>query len=278
MFPGSYPLTAKTLLVSHGLIDLNEYNENKSRFAFVSNQGFSVTPTKAPQCDIDGTPKLKVYLLDQTTETGVKEWLMANNIAYRHSAQVNISKDMDTNLFNLTTGLPGLYRYVDTDVPLDINTIFKQSKISIQVHQHTFDIAEDFDKLTDHRVYLFYQPKAESLFYRTSAIFVGFEAFDEVPLSAQNMVASYIKNGLNCPSFVADNLIDSTMSEVDYNDVASNYSNGYFHLLYKDKTMLFNQGKLVFNKTFSTNKNVNEPMDIEAVYRAIEKINGRRAD
>lgn len=278
LFPASYPLTAKSLLVRHGLIDLNEYNESKSKLAFVSNKEFKIRPTVMPNCAIDNTPDLRIYLLDKSTEPEIRQWLQANNIAIHQNNQLNFSKDMDTNLFNLNTGLPGLYRYGSASEPLDINTLFKQHKLTIQVHQKEFDIEKEFGKLTDHRVYLFYQPHAVQPFYRTSAIFVGFNAFSEVPISPQNIVASYVTNGLKCPSFVADNLIDPTLEQINFSDVASNYSNGYFHLIYKDKSMLFSKGQLVSNKTFSTNKVVNEPMDIEAVHRAIVKISERRID
>lgn len=276
LFPASYPLTAKNLLVRHGLIDINEYNQNKSKLAFVSNREFEIRPTIAPTCDVTAKPNLRIYLLDESIEPSIRSWLQANNIASRHSSQLNFSADMDTNLFNLNTGLPGIYRYAHSDSPLELNKLFGQQKLTIQIHQQTFDIEQDFGKLSDYRVFLFYQSKSEQLFYRTSAIFVGFESFGDVPISAQNIIASYVNKGLDCPEFVQDNLLDPTLEQVEFTDVASNYSDGYFHLIYKDKSMLFSKGQLIYNKTFSTNKNVNEPMDIEAVHKAIDKINGRR--
>lgn len=276
LFPASYPLTAKDLLARHGLIDIEEYNQNKSRFAFLSNREFEMRPTIVPACDVSDKPNLKVYLLDQALQQPISDWLVANNVAHTASSQLNLSQDLDTNLFNLNTGLPGLYQYGKQSTELDLNTLFEAPKITVQIHQQSFDIEQDFGKLSDQRAYIFYQPEQQQPFYRTSVILVGFRPMAEVPFNPQNIIASYLKDGLNCEQFVTNNLIDPPLDKVNFNEVSSNYTGGYFHLIYKDKSMLFSKGKLISNTTFSTNKKVNETMDIEAVRKAVIKINGRR--
>lgn len=276
LFPGSYPLTAKTLLARHGLIDLQEYQQSISRQTYVNNQTFMVKAPTIAQCEAEQKPNLKVYLLPQSAFMLTRDFLQTNNIKFQENRQLNLANDLDTNLFNLRTGLPGLYQLAQNREQLNLNQMLNDEKIHIEIHQQAPKQNEPIAALSDKRVYIFFQEDADQEFYRSHALFVGFDEVKDLPIATPNIIASYLADTLGCEEFVAQNLIDKPLGQMDSDEILTNYNNGYFHLVFKDKAMLFNQGRLISNHTFSTNKEVSERLDLYTVQRAIKKITGKR--
>lgn len=275
MFPASYPLTAKSLLARHGLIDLNEYNRSKTEQANFKDPSDVSVPFSPESCDIDQGPNLNVYLLNVAEINEVKRWLDENYVAYSWSKQMVISSDLDSNIFSFNTGLPGLYNQ-NNQIQLNVNDVLETEKLNVQVHPQSFDVQNAFEDLSSKKVFVFFDPNTNEKFYRTDLLLVGMKAPKEQAISAQNLVATYLQESLACQEYVDNNLLDSPFSMLDSDDIITNYADGFFHFIYKDKAMLFEQGRLVSTKTFSTNKKVEEPLNIYVVQRAVKKINQKR--
>lgn len=275
MFPASYPLTAKSLLARHGLIDLNEYNRSKSEQAKLKDISEINAPLMPKSCELEQSPNLSVYLLNITEFEDVKRWLTDNYVAYSWSRQMVVSSDLDSNLFSFNTGLPALYQQTGQS-NLNINEVLQAEKLNVQVHPQSFDIQNAFTDLSSKKVFAFFDPDTVEKFYRTDLLLVGMQAPKEQAISPQNLIATYLQESLSCQEYVDSNLIDSPFSSLDSDEIITNYADGFFHFIYKDKAMLFEQGRLISTKTFSTNSKVEEPLNIYVVQRAVKKINKKR--
>ena len=272
LFPGSYPLTAKTLLARHGLIDLAEYEEDKSKRTSLSQLAVKTRTFDNQGCDVSLAPKLDVYFYPREELEAVKAWLTSNNIAYQHSKQLNLSKDLDTNLFNFSTGLPGLYQYTDAPNLAQVNEQLGVEKIALEVMSQGLDTTQKFVNPSHKRLFVFYRTDTDTLFYRTDVLLVGFTAIQDMAINPQNLIAAYIQDALSCPEYVEQILVDKSYSALSPDDVLSNFTQGYFHLIYKDKTMLFKNGSLVTNKTFSSGHALDEPIPLHIVQKAIDQL------
>ena len=277
LFPGSYPLTAKTLLARHGLIDLEQYELSKSKQAMVNSGPFQLAETEPTHCQFNGMPDLQISLVANDDYESVKTWLEENHFAFQQSKQLNLASDLNTTLFNFESGLPGLYQYSETPESSYINHQIGADKIRIQISSSPFDVSQAVSNPSDKRVFVFYQQRPDSQFYRTNALLVGFPKLDDIPINPQNIVAAYIQHGLNCPEYISNNLVDQSYQSLSSEDVLTNYANGYLHLIYKDNSILFKNGQLISNQTFSTQKSVDEPISIHIVQKAIKTITDKKA-
>jgi len=275
MFPASYPLTAKSLLARHGLIDLNEYKQTKSAQAQFNNSANSFVPSYQEECSLADKPQLNVYLINLDQLNTVKTWLEQNNVAFSWSRQMVVSSDLDTNLFSFNSGLPGLYDGAESD-NLSVNNTLGMDLVNVQIHPQQFEPKDAFDNLSNKKAFVFFDTSTQDKFYRTELILVGLDAPNEQAISPQNLIATYINDHLQCPSYVNNNLIDVPFSQLNSDEIITNYADGYFHFIYKDKAMLFEQGQLLSSKTFSSNKKVEEPINIYVVEQAVKKINKKR--
>ncbi|PQJ54041.1 DUF3413 domain-containing protein [Psychrosphaera saromensis] len=276
IFPVSYPLTARTLLAKYELIDLNKYNTYKSKQADVTQSGYTITPFSQVSCDVTDKDNLSVHFVDITNFFAIKDWLNKFDIDYQSSYQLNIPADFDTAMFNFTTGLPGLYNQMETQTDLEVNHQFNANKIAIEVHAGTYDIEQQSASSKTSRVYVFYDKTSDLAFYRGRAILVGFKPFNNIPIAPQNIVASYIKNQLDCPQYVEENLIDSAINDIEYDYIFTNFYKGLFSIVYKDKSMLFEHGQLISNVSFSNAETVKEPLDLQTIQAAITKLTSKR--
>ena len=276
LFPASYPLTAKGLLARYNLIDMNEYQESKHQQRLNTKDEFIIQPMTAVNCDVEDKPKLKIKLINDEYRNEVIAWLDKNNVSFQYQRQLSLSSDFDTTLFNFSTGYPGLYQYAKNHHHFRLNRIFQQDMISVEFQTHEFDQQQDYESPTSKAVYIFYDAKQQELFYRAHTILVGFAKLDALPFTPQNIIASYLEEGLDCKSYVTKNLIDVSLSDLNSESILTNYANGYLQLVYKDKSMLFSQGQLIKNRAFSTQKPIDEPLNILAIQQAIENITKKR--
>jgi len=272
MFPGSYPMTAKTLLARHGLIDLDEYKAIKSQQTNFDVTKFQLNTVDTMQCNAEGLPQLKVHLIAKGEISKVTNWLVTNNLQFQRNKQLSLANDLDTTLFNFNTGLPGVYQYMETPARQYINHQLDSNKISVHVSAGTFDGTQKIDDPAIKRLFVFFEPEAESKFYRTDVILVGFPTINDIAITPQNLIATYVSENEGCRTYVNNNLIDKRYQELSSNDILTNYSEGFFHIIYKDKAMLFEDGQLVSNTTYSNNTPLNEPISIHIVQKAIKKI------
>lgn len=278
LFPLSYPLTAKTLLAEYELLDLNQYKLSKTKLALINKSTFvSKAPTKT-SCDISDTPNLKVVFVEKTNYQSVTNWLQKYNVHFQSSSQLNLSKDLSTAIFNFSTGLPGLYQDLTSNLPLEINQQLGQEKITIEIHHGKYELPAMYSEPQQSKVFVFYDKEQAQLFYRTKTLLIGIEQIKEIeaPIQAQNIVASYLSASLKCSEYVTLNLVDSALSNINSNSLFTNYSNGHFSILYKDKAMLFQQGELVSNQTFSNGRNLDDTLDLFIIEKAIAQITAKR--
>ncbi|GAB2994359.1 DUF3413 domain-containing protein [Psychrosphaera aestuarii] len=274
MFPAHYPLTAKTLLARYDLLDLEKYNDSKSNRALVNNSIYKVSDTKPVQCDVTSSPNLQVFLLPQNNKLQVEKWLSTNNINYQATNQLSIPKDLNILLFNFTTGLPGLYESAEMD--LKVNSHIDSSKISVELSSANFDETSGYRDLAAKKIYVFYDTSKKDIFYRTNALLVGFDRAPDMAFSPQNLVASYLNDVLLCPDYVANNLVDVPLSEINLNNITTNFSEEHFYFVYKDNAILFKKGQLIKNTAYSTDKKVNDSVDIYVLQRAADNLTKRR--
>ena len=278
LFPMSYPLTAKTLLAEYELIDLDEYNSSKTRQLLLNPASYKLQVPKAVSCNIDGKPNLHIKLIDEANETAVRAWLNENQITYQYTSQLNLSKDLDTAVFNFYTGLPGLYQGLNGSELSLINQQLGEEKINIFMNQGTYHLPEKFEYADDITAYVFFDPNSDQLFYRAEALLIGFDKIidREQVFQPQNIIASYLADGLNCSDYVQRNLVDQKINAVDSESIFTNFNQGYFNIVYKDKAMLFLNGNLVANSAFSNGKALTEKPDLFVVEKAIAQITQKR--
>ena len=274
MFPGHYPLTAKTLLARYDLLDLDKYNDYKSNRALVNNSLYSISKTQDVSCDIADKPKLNIVILPSQNQKSVEGWLTENNINYQRTNQLSIPSDLKTLLFNFTSGLPGLYQ--SSTVDLAVNTHLKQSKVSVELTSTDFNSDSTYSDLTNKRIYVFHDASNTNVFYRTTALLIGFDKLPDMAFSPQNIIASYISDTLSCPKYVETNLIDVPLSKVDIQHITTNFSNDHFYFVSKDNALLFKKGQLISNTAYSTNKKVNDSVDISLLKEAANNLTKRR--
>ena len=276
LFPASYPLTAKTLLAKYELIDLQKYQLFKSKQTNVAESGFTIKPFTIVSCEVTDKTNLSVHLVDIKNVNDITNWLTKFNIQFQVSDQLNIPSDLDTVMFNFSTGLPGLYRSMTDSMYLEVNEQLKAKKIAIEVHNSAYDIQQQSTNSGNKRAYVFYDKTNKMPFYKSKVILVGFKPFNDIPIEPQNIVASYIKDGLQCPEYNERNLIDSALADISDDYIFTNFNEGFFSIVYKDKKMLFEHGQLVSNLSYSNDKPVNEPLDLQIIQSAIDKLTSKR--
>ncbi|MDU0114777.1 DUF3413 domain-containing protein [Psychrosphaera aquimarina] len=276
LFPVSYPLTAKTLLAKYELIDLKKYQLVKTQQTDVSQSGFTIKPFTMISCDVADKRNLSVHLVDISNITSITHWLTRFNINYQTSDQLIIPSDFDTAIFNFSTGLPGLYSHMGSQTQLEINYQLSANKIAIELHSGTYDVEQQSANSDTSRVYVFYDKTNPSPFYRSKVILVGFNTINSSPMAPQNIIASYMKDELQCDEYNELNLIDSAISDIEDDYIFTNFHEGLFSIVYKDKSMLFEHGQLVSNLSFSNEKPVIEPLDLQTIQAAITKLTSRR--
>lgn len=278
LFPLSYPLTAKTLLAEYQLIDIDEYERSQLQRAFINSTNFTSKTIKPVQCDIADSPNLNVIFLEKSNEESVNQWLIKNNIHFQNHHHFNLSRDLDTAVFNFSTGLPGLYHNMDSSQPLEINHHIDSDKISVEVHHGVYELPTQYKNSTHSRVYVFFDKDTKDVFYRSNIYLIGFNdvAQSEQILQPQNIVASYLANQLDCMAFVKQNLIDKPVALLHTNSTLSNYNDGYFNVLYKDSSLLFHNGQFIESKAFSNNKTLESNIDLFVLEQAISEITSRR--
>ena len=276
MFPAHYPLTAKTLLARYELIDLQEYQESKDKQAFVGGSDYQLVPTKAAQCDLTNKPKLSVIILPVESELLAVEWLSKNNVQFESSNQLNIPSDISSLLFNFKSGLPGLYQPYSELVL--INSFFAEPLVKVQMLTAGFEEQMLIAQPSNKKVLVFVDEAVENekVFYKTSALFVGFDNIPETAYSPQNIVATYLSEGIGCDEYTNDNLIDKPFDQIDSSHITTHFVDGYFQFVYKDNALLFKNGKLVSNTTYSTNKTVDATVDISLIEDAVSNLTKRR--
>lgn len=280
LFPMSYPLTAKTLLAEYQVIDLDEYNSSKTRRLLLNPSSFKMAPIKSATCEIADQPTLTVTLTDKVNRTEVEVWLAKQQLDYQVTSQLNLSKDLDTAMFNLSTGLPGLYQDLDTERKSDINKQLGSDKINIQLNHGNLTLPSHADELNRQQVFVFYDSQADSRFYRADALLLGFAKIrdKEQVIQPQNIIASYLADTLSCQQYVKANLLDYPINAVNSESILTNYNQGYFNIVYKDKAMLFENGNLVRNAAFSNDKQLAEQPNLYVVEKAIAQITAKRVN
>ncbi|QTH63976.1 DUF3413 domain-containing protein [Psychrosphaera ytuae] len=274
MFPAHYPLTAKTLLARYELIDLQEYKSSQSNRAVLSESEYRLIPTQVPSCDFEDQPKLNVVMLPIKQQLAAQTWIKNSNLKFSFNKELNVPSDLSSLIFNFSSGLPGLYE--DFKEQVNINKQLSVDLLSVQLMAGDFDPKSIDSKISDKLVVVFYDEDNESPFYRTNVLLVGFEHIPQAPFSPQNIVASYLADGLGCKEYVKRNLIDLPFSEFDTHHIVTHYSSGYFQFVYKDNALLFKNGKLLTNKTFSSNKDVNATVDVRLIEEAVSNLTKRR--
>jgi len=276
LYPFSYPLTARSILAKYDFIDLQAHRVTLSNQAKVRQSLYEIKPTEPLMCDITNSPNLQIQFIEISEYQHVLDFLNKYNIRYQRNKHLNITSDLNTSTFNFTSGLPGLFQYLSTVEQTDLNHLFGLRKISVNIQVGEYD-ASSLKELTNNlRVFVFYDKSTHELFYRTKTVLVGFDDFDEVNISPQNIIASYINDVLKCPSFVEKNLIDKPIKDIDGDYIHVNFHDDYLNILYKDKMMLFRQGELVSNQAFSISKPVHEALDIIVIQNAIKKLTDKR--
>ncbi len=270
VFPAHYPLTAKTLLARYELIDLDDYQLALSGQAKVESANTKIRASQAVACEIDDKPNLHVYLFPVSDKSDVKDWLDTQNIRYQANSNLSLSNDLSSLTYNLTTGLPALYK--NSEQLLPINKAFDQQKIFIKFFTEGFDKEITLTNLAEPRAFIFYHPNQEEVFYRTDVFLVGFDEAPDAAFTPQNVLASYIHSTLKCSEYVNANLIDRPFSDFDNDHIAVHFADEFFYFVYKDNAVLFKQGNLVSNKTYSSNRKVSDTVDIFVLKKAIAKL------
>lgn len=276
LFPLSYPLTAKTLLAKYELIDLKQYQVYKTKQADVIESGFGIKPFSAVSCEVSDKRNLSVHLVDISNYSSITAWLDRFSINYQSSDQLNMPSDFDTAIFNFTTGLPGLYRHMPGQNALEINQQFNQNKVAIELHLGHYDVEQQSASTQTSRAYVFYDKDQGLPFYRSKAILVGFNRINNIPFAPQNVIASFVKDQLQCPEYVNENLIDSAIGDIEDDYIFTNFNEGILSIVYKDKSMLFEHGQLMSNLSFSSSTPVVEPLDLQTIQNAITKLTEKR--
>lgn len=278
LFPMSYPLTAKTLLAEYELIDLDEYNSSKTRKLLLNPASYKMRLPEAVSCDIDGKPNLHIKLIDKSNEPAIRAWLNEHQVRYQYTSQLNLSKDLDTAVFNFNSGLPGLYQGLSGSEYSLINEQLGAEKINIFMNQGTYHLANQFEHKNDAIAYVFFEPSNARLFYRAEALLIGFDKIidREQVFQPQNIIASYLTDTLQCSAYVKRNLVDQTINSVDSESILTNFNQGYFNIVYKDKAMLFLNGNLVANSAFSNGKTLADKPDLFVIEKAIAQITEKR--
>ena len=278
LFPMSYPLTAKTLLAEYELIDLDEYNQSKTRQLLLNPSSYEVQLPKSVSCDIASKPALNVKLIDRVNEPAIRAWLNDNNVSYQYTNQLNLSRDLDTVIFNFTTGLPGLYQGLKGSEQTAINHQLGEEKIHIDISNGSYTETEVAKQTEASTVYVFFENNSNQLFYRTEALLIGFEQIidREQVFQPQNIVASYLTDDLACADYVKQNLVDQRINSESSESIFTNYDQGYFNIIYKDKAMLFQNGNLLNISAFSNGKPLNEKPDLFVVEKAIAQVTQKR--
>ena len=281
LFPLSYPLTAKTLLAEYELIDINEYKESKIQTLLFSPNNYSHKAVTPIQCDLNDAPNLNVVFVEDNNESNylsVKTWLDKNNVNYQQNSLLMLSRNLDTAIFNTHTGLPGLYQALKTNSPLDINHVLNDTKISIEMLYGDVSLNSNYQNPSDSRVYVFFKKDIENAFYRAKVILIGFNQVTqkEVAIQLQNIVASYLNEQLNCSNYVTENLIDLPIKQLSSDSIATNFSDGYFSLVYKDSFLIFENGQLTEHKAFSNSREINSSVDLNILEQSIAELTSRR--
>ena len=278
LFPMSYPLTAKTLLAEYELIDLDEYNSSKTRQLLLNPASYKMQLPQTVSCEVTDKPNLNIKLLDKANEPAVRAWLNEQQITYQYTSQINLSADLDTAVFNFYTGLPGLYKELDGSEFSLINKQLGAEKINIIINQGTYHLPEQFEHEQEATAYVFFEPGNDHLFYRAEAILIGFDKIidREQVFQPQNIIASYLTDSLGCGSYVKQNLVDQKINAMDPESILTNFNQGYFNIVYKDKAMLFLNANLVANSAFSNGKVLTEKPDLFVVEKAIAQITQKR--
>jgi len=278
LFPLSYPLTAKTLLAEYQLIDLDEHKSSKTKRLLVNPTSYQLSPAQPTSCEIEGKADLTITFIDRSNRQDVKKWLKENNLEYQSTSQLNLSKDLDTAIFNFSAGLPGLYQELTGSKTALINKQLGMDKINIHVHQGKYQLNEAGSLNDKVQVFVFYNPESKKLFYRTEALLIGFAASvdKEQAMQPQNIIASYLADHLDCSDYVNKNLIDQDISSIHSDSIFTNFNQGYFSIVYKDKAMLFQNGNLISNHAFSNGKQLDEKLDLFVVEKAIAQITKKR--
>lgn len=278
LFPMSYPLTAKTLLAEYELIDLDEYNLSKARRLLLNPASYEAQLPKPLSCDITAKPNLNVKLIDKVNEPSIRAWLNDQNISYQYTNKLNLSRDLDTAMFNFSTGLPGLYQGLKGSEHSAINRQLGEEKIQINLSNGSYTETESLAENAASTVYVFFDSNTDKLFYRTEALLIGFEPISdkEQVFQPQNIVASYLSDVLACHDYVKLNLVDQRINSVSSESIFTNFNQGYFNIVYKDKTMLFQNGNLLSISAFSNGKPLNEKPDLFVVEKAIAQVTQKR--
>ncbi len=278
LFPISYPLTAKTLLAEYQLIDLDEHKSSKAKRLLLNPASYQVKVPQQVSCEVADKPNLTVNLIDKTNKAEIYAWLKKHGISYQYTNQLNLSKDLDNAIFNFSTGLPGLYQGLAGSEHSIINQQLGAEKINIHMTHGKYQFPEEPNLETDATVYVFFAANDEKLFYRTEALLVGFEPIvdKEQVIQPQNIVASYLTDTLACHDYEKNNLIDYRINSVNSESILTNFNQGYFNIVYKDKTMLFQNGNLLSISAFSNSKPLNEQPDLFVVEKAIAQITQKR--
>lgn len=276
MFPASYPLTARDLLSKYELIDIKEHQLQQSRLTWIKSSQYILKPPVISQCDLTDKPSLDIQIFNLNQRPVVLAWLKKNNVSYQKSEQISLTRNLDILLFNLKTGLPGLYRPLAKHNQHDVNTLLGENKLSVNLNTGGFDLEQPVTDNQKQRAFIFYDPEQQDAFYRASVVLVGFEHLSAMPLMPQNLIASYINNTLSCPDIAANNLIDGHFAAIKSDTIFTNFADGQLNILYKDKSMTFNHGELLQNKTFSSNSRLKEPMDLYVIEQGIEQLTSKR--
>ena len=276
LFPFSYPLTARSILAKYDFIDLEAHRLSLTNKAKVSQSLYEMKAGEPLSCDVTKYPNLQIQFIERSEYQHVLDWLNRYNIKYQKNNNLNITSDLNTSAFNFTSGLPGLFQYLSTVEQTDLNHLFGERKISVNIQVGEYDPVSQSELTKNLRVFVFYDKATHEIFYRTDSLLVGFDDFNEVNISPQNIIASYITDELKCPSFVEKNLIDTSIKNIDSDYIHVNFHDDYLNILYKDKMMLFRQGELVSNQAFSISKPVHEDLDILVIQNAIQKLTDKR--
>lgn len=274
MFPAHYPLTAKTLLARYELIDLEEYQSSKSNQAILPESEYRLTTTHVPSCELSGKARLNVIILPAEQQVAARNWIVNSNLKFSFNKELNVPSNLSSLIFNFSSGLPGLYE--DFKERVNINEQLEVDLLSVQLMAGDFDPKSLNSRIDDKLVIVFYNEDSTLPFYRTNVILVGFEHIPQAPFSPQNIVASYLADGLGCKEYVDKNLIDIPFSQFDTHHIVTHYSNGYFQFVYKDNALLFKNGKLLTNTTFSNNKDIDATVDVRLIEEAVSNLTKRR--
>jgi uncharacterized protein len=276
VFPAHYPLTAKTLLAQYDLIDLEDYQKSVNDQANVEKSSINIRPTSKVSCDINDKPDLDIFLIPLKSFDQIQSWLTKSNIRFESSNNLAINNNLNTLVFNINSGLPAIYQ--NTPQIFTINKVLGAHKIKIQIVSEGVEFKNKFDVPTDHRAFIFYDVEESRVFYRAKSLLVGFKSMPDVAFAPQNIIASYLSDGLACSEYVDKNLVDVPFSRMTNDHISAQYAEEHFYFVYKDNALLYKKGQLVSNETFSSGKPIKDSVDIYAIKRAIAKLTKLRSD